>query len=89
MSSTSNCSYFRSINICVNLSGSVSGSGPSGSRSGGIFGVFNLPSAESSIVCRNCATVGALYGYNKNALENNRQNLSRSDAEAEAAKVFS
>jgi hypothetical protein len=76
------------VDSCVNTAGDVSGTSPAGSRSGGIFGVFNLPDAESSIVCSNCVTVGPLYGYNKNTLRDNREKVSASEAEAAAAAVL-
>ena len=76
------------VDSCVNTAGDVSGTSPAGSRSGGIFGVFNLPDAESPIVCSNCVTVGPLYGYNKNTLRDNREKVSATEAEAAAAAVL-
>ncbi len=76
------------VDGCVNTNPDVSGTAPSGTRSGGIFGVFNLPSAESSIVCRNCMTVGPLYGYNKNKLENNREKVTQTEAENAALEAL-
>ena len=73
------------VDGCVNTYRKIVGSAPAGVRAGGIFGVFNLSSDEGAIVCKNCLTVGALYGYNKNTLINNVANATEASA-AEAAE---
>ncbi len=73
------------VDGCVNTYRKIVGSAPAGVRAGGIFGVFNLSSDEGAVVCKNCLTVGALYGYNKNTLINNVANATEASA-AEAAE---
>ena len=75
------------VDGCVNTYRRIVGSAPSGSRAGGIFGVFNLPSDENAIICKNCVTVGALYGYNKNALADNVQNATEAAASEAAERL--
>ena len=75
------------VDGCVNTYRRIVGSAPSGSRAGGIFGVFNLSSDENAIICKNCVTVGALYGYNKNALADNVQNATEAAASEAAERL--
>ncbi|GEM_PF-2535810 len=70
---------------CVNMSSDITGIAGTNTRSGGIFSVFNLPSAESAIVCRNCLSVMNIYAYNKNLVEKCKSNASLSDCEAAIA----